>query len=153
MDSANAHFTPHRGLHVHLDISQIARRFGSFRFAAAVNRLLIFALVPVFVLTAASAQTLSVLYSFKGGTDGDLPQATLARDPNTGNLYGTTAYGGVPGCAYCGTVFEVTPGGSESVLHVFTDTPGRGHTHRSPASNWEQSLWHNAVRRRLRPRL
>ena len=73
--------------------------------------------------------TEAVLYSFQGGTsDGDQPYGGLVAD-NSGNLYGTTAEGGVGGCTLygstvsCGTVFKLTPGSggtyTESVLHYF----------------------------------
>jgi uncharacterized repeat protein (TIGR03803 family) len=66
----------------------------------------------------------TVLYAFcpdepKGCTDGSLPLAGVVRDAD-GNLYGTTyyggAYGGVDGY---GTLFKVTPAGTEIVLHSF----------------------------------
>ncbi len=62
----------------------------------------------------------TALYSFTGGADGGQPIAGLIRDPE-GNLYGTTNEGGAVGCfgLGCGTVFEVTPAGSETVLHAF----------------------------------
>ncbi|MBV9027047.1 MAG: hypothetical protein JO311_00395 [Candidatus Eremiobacteraeota bacterium] len=61
----------------------------------------------------------AILYSFKGGTDGEAPMGHLITV--NGTLYGTTNLGGDnPGCTYyCGTVFSITPGGSESVLHRF----------------------------------
>jgi uncharacterized repeat protein (TIGR03803 family) len=46
----------------------------------------------------------TVLYSFSGGTDGSNPTA-LALDPS-GNLVGTTAFGGNPACS-CGVVFRL----------------------------------------------
>jgi uncharacterized repeat protein (TIGR03803 family) len=62
----------------------------------------------------------SVLYSFKGGSDGEAPIAPLIRD-KSGNLYGTTEYGGVLVGQYsCGTVFKVSNTGEETVLHRFT---------------------------------
>ncbi len=64
----------------------------------------------------------SVLYSFEGGPDGEFPLANLASDP-TGNLYGTTEYGGSTNCpSGCGTVFKLTHsngGWSESLLYSF----------------------------------
>ncbi len=72
----------------------------------------------------------TVLYSFAGGTDGAGPQAALIFDPS-GNLYGTTLYGGGPGCygGYgCGTVFKLSPssGGSwiEALLYALDNIAG-----------------------------
>jgi len=76
--------------------------------------------------------TESVLYVFKGNTDGDgaTPEGGLIID-SVGNLYGTTAYGGTGNCLLlgtlvgCGTVYELSPpkhkGGSwtETVLYSF----------------------------------
>jgi len=64
--------------------------------------------------------TETVLYNFTGGADGADPLSSLAID-GTGNLYGTTYEGGGTGCsgAGCGTVFKVTPGGTETVLYSF----------------------------------
>jgi uncharacterized repeat protein (TIGR03803 family) len=70
----------------------------------------------VFKLTPAGTET--VLYTFAGGTDGGTPESGLVMDAQ-GNLYGTTYQGGAVTCG-CGTVFKVTPGGTESVLHTFT---------------------------------
>jgi uncharacterized repeat protein (TIGR03803 family) len=58
----------------------------------------------------------TVLYNFTGGSDGDFPQSALVRD-SSGNLYGTTHYGGKVGW---GVVFKLTSAGKESVLHSFT---------------------------------
>jgi uncharacterized repeat protein (TIGR03803 family) len=68
--------------------------------------------VPVVALTAlclcyapgAAAQTMDILWSFQGGTDGEYPVAGLVAD-SQGNLYGTTKSGG--SSTGCGTVFEV----------------------------------------------
>jgi uncharacterized protein YceK len=57
----------------------------------------------------------TVLYRFKGASDGENPSATLARDAS-GALYGTTLSGGNGGCTDlfgyvvgCGTIFKLTP--------------------------------------------
>jgi uncharacterized repeat protein (TIGR03803 family) len=66
----------------------------------------------------------SVLYRFSGGSDGSNPYWGLTNV--NGALYGTTPYGGGGKCKTsqspggCGTVYEVTTSGSESVLHSFT---------------------------------
>jgi uncharacterized repeat protein (TIGR03803 family) len=61
------------------------------------------------------AQTLEVLYAFKGTPDGAGPYGGLVRNA-AGNLYGTTAGGGISGT---GTVFKLGPGGRETVLYSF----------------------------------
>ena len=59
--------------------------------------------------------TETVLYSFGTAPDGEIPESRLIMDAN-GNLYGTTVYGGAMGG---GTVFEVAPDGTETVLYSF----------------------------------
>jgi len=65
----------------------------------------------------------TVLYSFKGGRDGEYPLLSTPILDKTGNLYGTTPRGGDSACN-CGTVFKLAPssGGrwKETVLHRFT---------------------------------
>jgi uncharacterized repeat protein (TIGR03803 family) len=58
---------------------------------------------------------LTVLHNFAGKLDGGNPFAGLIMD-QAGNLYGTTAVGGKYGY---GTVFKITKGGHEVVLHSF----------------------------------
>jgi uncharacterized repeat protein (TIGR03803 family) len=74
------------------------------------------------------AWTESVLYSFKGGTDGASPISSLVADA-AGNLYGTTSDGGAASCT-CGIIFKMTPGGNgkwtESVVYRFPGTPQPG---------------------------
>jgi uncharacterized repeat protein (TIGR03803 family) len=71
--------------------------------------------------SAPSGYEFKVLYSFTGGADGAYPSARLILDA-AGNLYGTTAAGGV--C--CGVVFKLSPTGTETVLHRFTGGTGLG---------------------------
>jgi uncharacterized repeat protein (TIGR03803 family) len=59
--------------------------------------------------------TEKVLYGFGTGTDGATPVGGLTLDAS-GNLYGTTSAGGTNGD---GTVFEVSSGGTETILHSF----------------------------------
>ncbi|MGB8909033.1 MAG: choice-of-anchor tandem repeat GloVer-containing protein [Candidatus Cybelea sp.] len=69
--------------------------------------------------TRPNAALFTHLYSFKGGDDGAQPFAGLIE--LNGTLYGTTAYGGT-GCSSssgCGTVFESTTSGQETVLYRF----------------------------------
>jgi uncharacterized repeat protein (TIGR03803 family) len=66
---------------------------------------------------------LKVLHEFGSGTDGNSPHASLI--DVGGTLYGTTENGGANMCGSsrdhytCGTVFSITPGGTEKVLHSF----------------------------------
>jgi uncharacterized repeat protein (TIGR03803 family) len=63
--------------------------------------------------TCASAQTLTTLYSFKGGRDGGSPLGDLT--DLGGTLYGTTSTGAKGG----GAVFRVTQAGAEKVIYAF----------------------------------
>ncbi len=69
-----------------------------------------------------------MLYTFSGGSDGREPYARLLFDAS-GNLYGTTLFGGNIGSVCgsgCGTVFKLTHGSSgwtESVLYAFEGEP------------------------------
>jgi uncharacterized repeat protein (TIGR03803 family) len=76
-----------------------------------------------------------VLYSFAGQPDGSSPVAPLVRD-SSGNLYGTTYYGGT---ANFGTIFKVSTTGQETVLYNFPggadgERPSAGLV-RDPAGN------------------
>lgn len=57
----------------------------------------------------------TVLYTFRGDTDGAIPDAGVIRDAS-GNLYGPTSNNGN---SY-GVVFKVDPSGKETVLHAFS---------------------------------
>ncbi|MGC1381928.1 MAG: choice-of-anchor tandem repeat GloVer-containing protein [Candidatus Baltobacteraceae bacterium] len=90
----------------------------------------------VFKLTrSGSTYTESVLYRFKGGTDGRYPRAGLLPGPN-GVFYGLTEQGGAKKGSGNGTFFELKPNGSsykEKAIYSFQggadgsdpdDTPG-----------------------------
>ena len=74
----------------------------------------LFNLGTVFKMTPAGTEI--ILHSFDGGADGEAPHGSLIQ-ASDGNFYGMTTAGGVYGA---GTVFEITPGGTETVLHSFT---------------------------------
>ena len=81
----------------------------------------------VFMLSFASGTwTESVLYSFRGGSDGSYPQAAVTL--HNGSIYGTTYAGGGNYClgapSGCGTIFQLQPGNNgwtENVLYRFTN--------------------------------
>jgi uncharacterized repeat protein (TIGR03803 family) len=69
----------------------------------------------VFKLSADGTET--VLYTFSTkATDGHYPTGLLTG--SDGAFYGTTQNGGSQDCE-CGTIFKLTPDGTESLLHVF----------------------------------
>ena len=67
----------------------------------------------------------SLLWNFGNGSDGSGPAAGLVTD-SSGNFYGTTQNGGIYGA---GTVFKLTPAGSESTIWNFGNgTDGKNPT-------------------------
>jgi uncharacterized repeat protein (TIGR03803 family) len=74
----------------------------------------------VFSITNSGTETL--LHSFGGG-DGGYPEADLLNVKGT--LYGTTYIGGGASSSI-GTVFSITPSGTETVLHSFAVDSGDG---------------------------
>jgi len=74
----------------------------------------------VFKLDTTGNET--VLHAFTSTPDGAFPLAALVQDTQ-GDLYGTTANGGVYGV---GTVFKVDTAGNETVLYSFTGANGDG---------------------------
>jgi uncharacterized repeat protein (TIGR03803 family) len=67
--------------------------------------------------------TLTTLHSFDG-TDGASPYGVLVQATD-GNFYGTTKNGGSASCpGDCGTIFQITPGGTLTTLHSFDGTDG-----------------------------
>ncbi len=67
--------------------------------------------------------TLTTLHSFDG-MDGETPYGVLVQATD-GNFYGTTKNGGSANCGGdCGTIFQITPGGTLTTLHSFDGTDG-----------------------------
>ncbi len=69
-----------------------------------------------FVMQSAQAQTFIVLHNFAGAPDGAFPYGGLIRDAKD-NFYGSSYEGGASGL---GTVFKLSRGDTETVLHSFT---------------------------------
>jgi uncharacterized repeat protein (TIGR03803 family) len=81
----------------------------------------------IFKMTSTGVET--IFHSFAGGpTDGAYPIAPLLRGAD-GSLYGVTLGGGTYGF---GTVFAITPAGSETVLHSFAGGTLDGELPESP---------------------
>jgi uncharacterized repeat protein (TIGR03803 family) len=84
----------------------------------------------VFKLTPSGTET--VLYAFVGGiSDGATPEAGLIQGGD-GNFYGNTLQGGA---SDLGTVFKLTPSGTETVLHAFAGGSSDG---ANPSANLVQ---------------
>ena len=66
-------------------------------------------------VTIAGGTGPNIFYAFTGGPDGASPQAGLVQGTD-GNFYGTTRKGGINDN---GTVFKMTPSGTETVLYRF----------------------------------
>jgi uncharacterized repeat protein (TIGR03803 family) len=74
----------------------------------------------VFKITPHGGQT--VLHNFVGRNDGATPAYGPMIMDSAGNLYGLTQDGGTGGA---GTVFKITPGGTETILYNFTGQNGK----------------------------
>ncbi|MGA7246356.1 MAG: choice-of-anchor tandem repeat GloVer-containing protein [Candidatus Cybelea sp.] len=92
--------------------------YGTTEFGGKHNR------GTIFSITTAGVE--KVLHSFGKRSDGSQPLAQLVHVGST--LYGTTSSGGAYTCGRyrCGTVFSITTGGMEKVLHSFNGTDGQG---------------------------
>jgi uncharacterized repeat protein (TIGR03803 family) len=100
----------------------------------------------VFKMTPAG--TVTVLHQFAGvggGTDGANPWAALIQATD-GNFYGTTVHGGGGNCSGgCGTVFQMTPAGTVTVLHAFTDGTDGGYPNASLLQATDGNLYGTTV--------
>jgi uncharacterized repeat protein (TIGR03803 family) len=98
------------------------------RFSDGLRAALTILIPTLLVASSWAAPHEKVLYSFKDNDlDGKHPQAGLVFNAS-GNLYGTTAFGGCSDPYGCGTVFELIPTASgrweEKVLHRFDEGDG-----------------------------
>jgi uncharacterized repeat protein (TIGR03803 family) len=114
------------GNHPHSDLIGVGGAFYGTTFEGGAYSCGSSSCGTVFSITTGGAE--KVLHSFGNGTDGFFPFAGLTRVGGT--LYGTTGNGGVYKAGIGGTVFSITTGGTEKVLHSFrgNGTDGGGPT-------------------------
>jgi uncharacterized repeat protein (TIGR03803 family) len=98
-------------------LAKISKSVCSLRGALLLVAALFVAVVGVH---SAQGQTFTVLYTFTNTNQGWQPDAGVIRDAS-GNLYGTTQFGGTAGGF--GTVFRLDSSGNEAVLYSFAGTP------------------------------
>lgn len=102
-----------------LGAAQFRRKSSWARPAALSGAVAFLAVLLVSAPQPAHSQTESVLHSFSTSPDGSAAYAKLTLGAH-GNFYSTTANGGANGH---GTVFEITPSGTETVLYSFAGSP------------------------------
>lgn len=78
--------------------------------------------VALLLPQAWSAPAFKAIYSFKGAHDGEFPAGTLVLD-KSGNLFGSTLFGGTGNCTAfqgngCGTVFELKKQANGTWKHI-----------------------------------
>jgi uncharacterized repeat protein (TIGR03803 family) len=95
-----------------LQLDSAGNLYGTAGGGGAHNAGVIFKLAP--------DGTETVLYSFTGGADGSNPNTGVTLDEATGDLYGTTTYGGSSGCggSGCGVIWKLAAKGTYTVLHA-----------------------------------
>ena len=92
--------------------------------ASHSNSTRFFAIIGVALVAASGIVPVNagekVLHAFRGGSDGELPFGGLIAD-GEGNLLGTTIAGSGSGCQGpgCGTIFELAPDKTETLLYTF----------------------------------
>jgi uncharacterized repeat protein (TIGR03803 family) len=109
-------------------IDKTGSLYGSSQFGGATNNGAVFKITP-----SGSGYSESVIYSFPGGSGGQMPEAGVAMDQH-GDIYGTTGYGGSSqgicgSLGGCGVVFKVSltkSGSSEKIIHAFLGNPNDG---------------------------
>lgn len=96
--------------------------------------------------TPAPVGTVSYLHIFSiQPGDGAQPGGQLL-EASDGNFYGVTAAGGVHTCRPvspipCGTIYRITPGGSQQVIHSFGSSPNEGYSPGSPIQGRDGALY------------
>jgi len=93
--------------------------YGTTRDGGRDNVGVIFELTP-----AKGTLKISVLHSFTGGRDGGAPSFGSLKMDTAGNLWGTTAGGGVYECGVAFMLSQSTGKWEETVIHSFTNADG-----------------------------
>ncbi len=88
------------------------------------SQLFFYGNLPYAFATTEQINNFQVLYSFQGGADGANPTSALIVGSD-GYLYGTTTAGGA---SNNGTVFRISPSGSENVIYSFRGGTNDGAT-------------------------
>src|SRR5258708_5477467 len=87
------------------------------------RKILLMSLLTTVISSAAGQTNFTVLKSFSGVPDGEVPACTLV-DGKDGALYGTTAGGGI---SNAGTIFRLNKDGSGfAILKTFVGSDGAG---------------------------
>ncbi len=74
------------------------------------------------VFQVTPAGQLTTLYNFTGGEDGGIPAPTALVKSSDGSFYGATVSYDPSGFSpYPGTIYQITPAGTLTTLHAFTD--------------------------------
>ena len=100
---------------------QHRRWIGGMNLRTTVASMTVAILLIVMASQRVEGQTFSTLHSFSG-LDGEMPTAGLTMD-GTGNLYGTTQYGGTAGY---GSVFKLVHTAGSWILHPLYSFPNDG---------------------------
>ena len=101
------------------------------RFVSIGSVAIMFGAAALMLAGAAGAKGFRPLYQFAGGNDGNGSVDRLLLD-NAGNLYGVTTANDT----VLGTVFMLSPGGTETVLHAFQYLSQAGLHALPAASSW-----------------
>ena len=119
LEGGSAPNLPYAGLIARAD-DATGNLYGTTEFGGKYKQGTVFELSPP---TSGDNWTETVLYNFAGGADGAQPHGGLQLD-SSGNLYGTTNFGGNPNCPKgCGTVFKLAQGSgtwTKTILYTFT---------------------------------
>ena len=114
------------------------------RFSQFIRSILAIVAPVALLLSAASASSTKVVYSFAGGGDGEYLDTDLVMD-GAGNIYGSTVQGGDFGS---GTVFQLSPsasGWTHTVLYSFKGGKDGGEPYKGVTLDAQGNIYGTAV--------